>query len=119
AFDGVGEIEVDAAAARTDTLPFVAHFFGAAGGDIPRREIAEARVLALKVVVALVLRNLIGTARVAALLRNPDASVVAQRLRHQRQLRLKIATLRNACGMDLCVAGIREVCPAAIRAPDG
>ena len=46
-FDGVGEIEVNAEAARTDAAPLVAHFLGRARGDVARREIAEARILAL------------------------------------------------------------------------
>src|SRR6476659_8317475 len=75
ALDGIGEIEIDAAAAGTDAAPFVAYFLRPARGDIARREVAEAGVFALEVVIALIFRNLIGTARIARNFRHPDAAV--------------------------------------------
>src|SRR5205807_461739 len=93
ALDGIGEIEIDAASARTDAAAFVTNFLCPARGDVARREVAEAGVLALEVVVALGFRNLIGTARVAGDFRHPDPTVIAQRLRHQRQFRLEVAAL--------------------------
>ena len=53
ALDGVAEVEIDAATARPDTAPFVAHFFRGARRDVARRQIAEARILALEIVVAI------------------------------------------------------------------
>src|SRR6185436_5329443 len=43
---------------------------------------------------------------VTGLLWNPDAAVVAQRLAHERELRLVVARHRNARGVDLRVAGV-------------
>ena len=96
--DRVREIEIDAAPARTDASSFVTDFFCGARGDIG---------------------DFTWRALVAFLFRHPDASVIAQRLRHQRQLRLVFACLRNACRMNLRVAGIREIRSAPMRAPDG
>ena len=118
-FNRFREIEIDAPAAGSDAATFIADFLGTARSDVAGREIAEARVLPLEVVIALLLRNLIGAAGVAGSFRHPDAAVVAQRFGHQRQLRLKIAALRDARGMNLRVAGIRKVSAAPIRAPDG
>ena len=84
--DGVGEIEVDAAAARADAAALVADLLGRPRSDVARGQVAEARIFALEVVVALRLGNLVGLPLVARLLRHPDAAVVAQRLGHQRQL---------------------------------
>ncbi len=84
AADGVGEIEVDAAAARADAAAVVARFLGRARGDVARRQVAVARVLALQVIVALALRDLARVALVAGLERHPDAAIVAERFRHER-----------------------------------
>src|SRR5438034_8948672 len=81
--DGFGEIEIDAAPARTDAARFVAHFLRRPRGDVARSEIAEARILALQVVIALAWRDFLRRPFVALLPGNPDAAVVAQRLRHQ------------------------------------
>src|SRR5213075_301269 len=89
-----------------------------ARGDVAWREVAVARILALEVVIALPFRDLLRPALVALLLRHPDAPVVAQRLRHQGQLRLVVAALRDAGRMDLRVAGIGEIGTAPMRAPD-
>src|SRR5205085_4557532 len=97
--DCVSEIEINAATAGTDSASVVARFFRSARCNVARREISEARVFALEVVIALRLRNLLRTARVALRFRHPNAAVIAQRLRHQRQLRLVIAGLRDACRM--------------------
>ena len=56
---------------------------------------------------------------VARLLGHPDAAVVAQRLAHQRQLRLVLATDRDARGVDLGVAGVGEQRTLAVRPPGG
>ena len=115
ALDGVGEVEVDGAAGRPDAAPFVADRLGGARGDVARNEVAEARVAALEEVVALALGNVARRARVAGLLRHPDAAVVAQALAHQRELGLVLAALRNAGRMDLHEARIREVARRAWR----
>ena len=102
------EIEVNAATALADAAAFVAHFLRAAGGNVARREIAEARVFPLEIIIALRFRNLRRFALVAGIFRHPDAAIVAQRFRHQGQLRLVFAAHRNAGGMNLRETGIRE-----------
>src|SRR5690606_17091046 len=118
-FDGVGEVEVDAEAARSDAAPVVARLLGRARGDVARREVPEARVFALEVIVALGLGDLVGGALVARGLRHPAAAVVAERLAHERELRLVIAAHRDARRVDLREAGVRERRALAVRAPDG
>ena len=63
--DGVGEIEIDAEAAGADAAAFVADHLGIAGGDVARHQVAEARITALEVVVALGFGDLVGRAGVA------------------------------------------------------
>jgi hypothetical protein len=58
ALDRVGEVEVDAEAGVADPAPLVADRLGRAARDVARRQVAEARVAALEVVVALRLRDL-------------------------------------------------------------
>src|SRR5262249_20762026 len=119
AFDGVREIEIHAAAARTYAASFIADFFRGARCDVAWREIAEARVLSLEIVIALRLGDLVGRLRTIFLpLRHPHPSVVPQRLAHQRELRLMLACDRNARWMDLREARIRERGAAFVRAPD-
>ena len=117
--DRVAEVEVHAAPAGTDAAPLVAHFFRGARRDVARREVAEARILPLEVVVALRLGNLRRRLRAIFLpLRHPHAAVVAQRLAHQRELGLMLAAHRNARRVNLREARIRERRAALVRAPD-
>ena len=109
ALDRVGKIEINAASARADAAAFIANFLGRARGDVARRQIAEARIFAFQIIIAVGFGNLVR--RFGAILlpfRNPDAAVIAQRFRHQGELGLMIAADRNAGGMDLRVAGIGE-----------
>lgn len=117
--DGLGEVQVDALAAGADAASLVADVLRGAGGDVPGHEVAEGRVDALQVVVALVLRDLVRGAVVTLGLRDPDPAVVAQRLAHQRQLGLVVAGARDAGGVDLGEAGVGEVRAAPVGAPDG
>ena len=103
--------------ALADAAALVAHLLGVARRDVARDQVAEARVLALEVVVALVLGNLVGRPLVARLFRHPDAAVVAQALAHQRQLRLVVAGDRNAGRVDLGEAGVGEQGAALVRPP--
>ena len=117
--NSVLEVEVDAVLLRPHAPPRVYHRLGVAGGDVSGHQVAEARVLDLQEVVPLALRNLVRRARVPRILRHPDAAVVAQRLAHQRQLRLVIARGRNAGRVDLREARVGEQGAAAVRAPGG
>src|SRR5439155_25184252 len=94
--DASGETELNPAPARTDAARFIAHFLRRPRGDVARSKIAEARVLPLQIVIALARRDFLRRPFVALLPGNPDAAVVAQRLRHQGQLRLIVARLGDA-----------------------
>ena len=117
--DRLGEVEVHAVLQRPDAAAGVDLALRRARRDVARHEVAERRVAALEVVVALVLGDLVGGAGVVVLLRHPDAAVVAQRLAHQRELRLEVVARRDARGVDLRVAGVGHVRAALVRAPDG
>jgi hypothetical protein len=108
--DGLREVEIHTATARADAASVIAGFLGRTGGNVTRGEVAEARVLALEVVIAIRFGDLRGhLAAIGLLLRHPHASVIAERLGHERELALIIAAHRDAGRMDLRVAGIREV----------
>ena len=116
--DRVGEVEVDAQAARAHAAALVADLLGRAGGDVAGGEVAVGRVLPLEVVVALVLGDLVRRPVVARLLRDPDAPVVAQRLAHQGELALVLAVDGDAGGVDLGVAGVGEGRALLVGPPD-
>jgi hypothetical protein len=103
AADRVGEVEVDAEPAGADAAALVADVLGGARGDVARDQVAEARVLALEVVVALVLGDLVPGGACRRALRHPDPAVVAQRLAHQRELRLVVAGLTGMQVGWICV----------------
>ena len=117
--DGIREVQIYAQPAGADASPVVACLLRRARGDVARREVAEARVFPFEIVVALRLGDRIRRARVALLLGNPDAPVVAQRFAHQRELRLILAGDRDAGRVDLRVAGVRKERAALIGAIRG
>src|ERR1039458_3074777 len=90
---------------RSTLFPYTTLF---RSSNIARDQIAEARVAAFEIVVALFFGNLVRRPRIALLLRDPDATIVAQRFAHQRELRLIVARYRNAGRMDLREAWIGE-----------
>ena len=117
AVDGVGEVEVHAVLQRADAAAGVDLALGVAGGDVARHEVAERRVAALEEVVALGLGDLVGRAGVVGVLRHPDAAVVAQRLRHQRELRLELVALPGCTsGGSACSTGWRTARPCGAPA---
>ena len=122
--DGLGEVEVDAAGdavdLRANAAAFVAHVLGLTRRDVAGHEVTEGGVDALQVVVAILFGNVTRVLlAVLCALGYPDAAIVTQRLRHEGQLRLLVAVLRNARGVDLREAGVTEVGTLAVRAPDG
>ena len=119
AADRVGEIQVHRTSARTDAVTGVAEFPGAAGGDIPGGHVAVGGIHPLEEVIPLLLRDVCRGSVVSGLLRQPDATVVAQAFAHQRQLALEGITAGDAGGMDLGEAGVGEQRPLAVRPPDG
>src|SRR6187402_1235547 len=54
AFDGFGEVEIDAEAAGADAASVVALFLGGAAGDVAGGEVAEAGVFAFQIIIAVV-----------------------------------------------------------------
>ena len=117
AVDGFLEVEIHRKPGVADAEPFVRLLLCGARRDVARHEVAEARVAPFEVVVALRVRDLIRRPRIALLLRHPDAAVIAQRLRHERQLRLMVAAHRDARRMNLREARIGEQRAALVRAP--
>ena len=65
ALDGVGEVQVDAQARVAHAAALVADLLGGAAGDVAGGQVAEGGVLALQVVVALVLGDLVRAARLS------------------------------------------------------
>ena len=116
------EVQVDPAPEvtdqRADAAALVADVLGLPGGDVAGDQVAERGVDPLQVVVAVLLGDVARVLlAVLAPLRHPDTAVVAQRLRHQRQLGLVLAGDRDAGRVDLRVAGVAEVGALAVRAP--
>src|SRR5438105_11964096 len=107
--DGVGKIEIDSTTAGSDTTTFITNFLGCARCDIARRQISEAGVFSLQVIIAIRLRDFIW--RLGAIFHpfgDPDAAIVAERLRHQRELRLMLAGDWDAGRVNLGETGIAE-----------
>ncbi len=124
--DGVGEVEVDGQTRGPNAVAGIAALLGGAAGDVARHQVAEGRIAALEVVVAVLLGNVEGGLLAAAdglgvlfLLGNPDAAVVAQRLAHEGELRLVVAVDGDAGGVNLHVAGVGESGTAAVAHPGG
>src|SRR5262245_732468 len=115
--DGVFELQIHGAVALANPSSVVAYLLGITRGDVAWHEIPEARILALEIVVAFVLRYLVRRPGVALFLRDPDSPIVSQALAHQRELGLMIAADRNARWMDLRETGIGEEGAAFVRAP--
>src|SRR5579871_3762445 len=114
----IAEIEINAAPSRSYASAFIANFLRCSGSNISRSQIAKARITAFEIVITLALGNLVWRTIIALRLWHPDAAVIAQRLRHQRQLRLMLAALGNARGVNLCEARIRKQCSPPVRPPD-
>ena len=107
--DGVGKIEINPASPRSDTTAFVAHFLGRARSDVARREISEAWIFSLKIIIAVRIRNIVRRfGAIFSPLRHPNASVIAQRFRHQSQFGLMLTSDWDAGGMNLGEAGIAK-----------
>src|ERR1041385_2853458 len=74
--DRIGEVEVNAATALADAAAFIANFLGRARRDIARREVPEARIFSLEIVIAIGFRNFIWRSLVAGFFWHPDAAVI-------------------------------------------
>ena len=116
--DGCGEVEVDASFPRSDAEALVADLLGRARRDVSRCEVPVGGVAALEVIVPLILGNVARRSGVRRLPRHPDATVVAERLAHQGELRLMCAAGRDARRVDLREARVGERGTTAMRPPD-
>jgi hypothetical protein len=107
--DSVGKIEKNPASPRSDTTSFVAHFLGRARSNVAGREISEAWIFSLKIIIAVRIRNILRRfGAIFSPLRHPNASVIAQRFRHQSQFGLMLTGDGDAGGMNLGEAGIAK-----------
>ena len=104
----------------------VATLLGGTRSHVARHEVSESRIATLQIVVAVFFGNLIALLRaclqclgVFDFLRHPDTTVVAQRLRHQRQFRLLVAVYGDTGRVNLNVRGIGEVSTLAIALDGG
>ena len=117
ALDRLLEVEVDAVLLRPDTATGVDFGLDRARRHVARHEVAERGVAPLEEVVAVVDGDLVGCPGIVELLRDPDPTVVAQRLRHQRELALEVVAARDARGVDLGEARVREQRTPLVRPP--
>ena len=120
------EVEEDGQTGLVHAEACVAALLGCTRRHVARHEVAEGRIAALQIVVAILLgdvRRLLGAAadrlHVLDLLRYPDAAVVTQRFGHQRQLRLLRAVYGDAGGVDLREAGVGEAGALAVALEGG
>src|SRR5208283_5923747 len=95
--------------AGADPAPGIANLLRCARSNVARRKVAIARILPLQIVVAIRLGNrLRPLAAILFALRHPDPAIIAQRLGHEGELGLMVATDGDARGMNLRVARIGE-----------
>ena len=117
--DRIRKTQVHPPARRSDAASFVTDLLGATGGNIAGREVAETWVLSFQIVVAFLLGDLIRGTLVAFLFGYPYSPIVPQRLGHQCQFRLVLASMRYAGRVNLCKARVGESGSAQIRAVTG
>ena len=86
AFDRIGKVQIDAELGVADALPSSQASLALRRGHVAGYQVAETRVLALQVVIAILYRNVCSLSGIANIFRYPDATVIAQTLAHQGQL---------------------------------
>ena len=111
--DRIGEVEEDRFARAVDAQSGIAALLGCPGGHIAWNQISEGRITAFQIIISTVFGDV---HRLQAALanglciffvgRDPDPSVISQRLRHQGELGLQFPIDRDASRVDLCEAGI-------------
>ena len=121
ALDSFGEVEEDGLAGLVHAIAGVATLLRGAGSHVTGNEVSEGRIPALEIVVAVLFGNLRRLDLVGAdlldileFLGNPDAAVIAERLRHEGELALLLAVDGDTGRMDLREAGIGEECTPLI-----
>ena len=107
-FYGIAEVEVDCQSRLPDPVTGVASLLGGSRRHIPRDEVSEGRIPSFKKIIPLFFGDPVGGPLIPFVFGDPNPSVVTERLRHERELRLELIELGNACGMDLYEAGVSE-----------
>ena len=103
---------------RADSASFIAHVLGLPRCNIAGHQVTESRVNPLQVVVAILLGNLPGILiAILGPLGHPDPAIVAQRFRHQGELRLVVTVHRDTSRVDLGVARVTEIGTLAMCPP--
>ena len=104
----------------------VATLLSSTWSNVTRYEVTEGRVATLQVVVAVFLWNIrallctcLQCLSIFELLRNPDTTIITQRLWHQCQLRLLVAMYRNTGWVNLNVRWISHVSTLTIALNSG
>ncbi len=121
--DGIGEVEIDGIASAY-AIARVAAFLGGTAGHIARHEVTESGITAFKIVITIFFGYVVGLQftctdgfGVFLLFWDPDTSVVAQALAHQREFALIVAVDGDAGRVDLHIARIGESGPLAVAHP--
>ncbi len=124
--DGLREVEEYGETGVVDTKSLVAAFLGCTRCNVAGHEVAECRVSAFEIVVATFFGNIraldftaLEFLGVLDILRHPDTTVVAERLRHKGKFRLLVTVHRDTCGVDLHIRGVGEVCALAVACHSG
>ena len=122
AFDGVFEVQINRQTRSINAETGIATLFGCTRSHVARHQVAERRIATLQIEIAVFVGNvgrffLAGTYSLSIffLFRHPNAAIVAQRFRHQRQFRLEFAVYRNTCRVNLCKTRICEIGTFAIH----
>ena len=104
----------------------IATLLGGTGSHVAGNEVTERRIPAFEVVIPVLLRDFGSLFEFGAellhillLLGYPDAAVVAERLRHERQLALVFAVHRNTGRVYLREAGVGKHRPLLVALPGG
>ena len=108
------------------TEPGIATLLRGTGSHVAGNEVTEGRITALEVVIPILLCDFgcllepcTEFLHVLFFLGHPDTAVVAERLRHERQLALVLAVHGDAGGVDLREAGVGEHGPLLVALPCG
>ena len=117
AFDRVGEVQIDGESGVANAPPLVADALGVSRRHVAGHEVAEARIAAFEIVVALGVRNLRRRPLSPFAFGTQTRPSFLSDLAHQRQLALVIAAHRDAGRMDLREARVRKERAALVRAP--
>src|SRR6185312_1142289 len=107
-FDRRCIIEIDSLPGRAYPIAGVATFLCRTRSDIARNQVAKSRIASFQVIVPFFGGDLARFARVVLLFGHPYSSVIAQRLRHERQLGLMFPRDRYTRRVYLRETGIAE-----------